>query len=78
MPPVDIPTPSKTGRLAKDPVCRRLSGLLQEPIRAGEFKAGQPFLTEREVGERFGVSRSSVDRRLRSGVAPLKPAHSRT
>ncbi|MGD0537350.1 MAG: GntR family transcriptional regulator [Verrucomicrobiota bacterium] len=59
-----MPTPLKTGRLVKDPVYRQLNGLLQGLIRDGEFKAGQQFLTEREVGERFGVSRVTANKAL--------------
>ena len=51
-------------RLVRDPVYQQLNGLLQGLIRAGEFKSGQQFLTEREVGERFGVSRVTANKAL--------------
>ena len=41
--------------LVRDPVYQQLNDLLQELIRSREFKAGQQFLTEREVAERFSV-----------------------
>jgi GntR family transcriptional regulator len=50
--------------LVKEPVYQQLNDLLQALIRRGEFKAGQQFLTEREVGERFGVSRVTANKAL--------------
>ena len=53
--------PSKPGRLVKEPVYQQLNDLLQGLIRRVEFKAGQQFLTKREVGERFEVSRVTAN-----------------
>ena len=64
MPPVDMQIPVRPKRLVRDPVYQQLNELLQGLIRAGEFKAGQRFLTEREVGERFGVSRVTANKAL--------------
>jgi len=64
MPPVDIQPKSAAGRLVREPVYQQLNDLLQELIRSGEFKAGQQFLTERGVGERFGVSRVTANKAL--------------
>ncbi len=64
MPQVDTHMPSRPGRLVKEPVYQQLNDLLQALIRRGEFKAGQQFLTEREVGERFGVSRVTANKAL--------------
>jgi len=50
--------------LVRDPVYQQLNDLLQELIRSGAFKAGQQFLTEREVAERFGVSRVTANKAL--------------
>ena len=50
--------------LVRDPVYQQLNDLLQELIRSREFKAGQQFLTEREVAERFGVSRVTANKAL--------------
>ena len=59
------PSPSgKTKHLVKDPVYQQLNQLLQGLIRDGEFKAGQQFLTEREVGQRFGISRVTANKAL--------------
>lgn len=64
MPPV-LPTSTPPPRqLVRDPVYRQLNDLLQGLIRDGEFQAGQQFLTEREVGERFGVSRATANKAL--------------
>lgn len=52
------------GRLVRDPVYRQLNELLQCLIRDGEFQTGQQFLTEREVSERFGVSRVTANKAL--------------
>jgi GntR family transcriptional regulator len=43
---------------------QQLNDLLQEIIRNGDFKVGQQFLTEREVAERFGVSRVTANKAL--------------
>lgn len=64
MPPVNHAAPTKPGGLVRDPVYQQLNQLLQGLIRAGEFKPGQQFLTEREVGERFGISRVTANKAL--------------
>ncbi len=64
MPPVDIPKANPRDRLVRDPVYQQLNHLLQRLIREGEFKPGQQFLTEREVSERFGVSRVTANKAL--------------
>lgn len=64
MPPA-LPSIADSARqLVRDPVYRQLNDLLQGLIRGGEFKPGQQFLTEREVGERFGVSRATANKAL--------------
>jgi GntR family transcriptional regulator len=50
--------------LVRDPVYQQLNDLLQGLINQGEFKAGQQFLTEREVAERFAVSRVTANKAL--------------
>ncbi len=55
---------SSSRALVREPVYQQLNELLQELIRSGEFKGGQQFLTEREVGERFGVSRVTANKAL--------------
>lgn len=64
MPQVDMPNLANRGRLVRDPVYQQLNELLQQLIRNGEFTAGQQFLTEREIGERFGVSRVTANKAL--------------
>ncbi len=46
-----------------DPIYRQLSATLLELIRA-EFAVGDQFLTERQVSERFGISRTTVNKAL--------------
>ncbi len=64
MPPAAIPKANPRDRLVRDPVYQQLNHLLQRLIREGEFKPGQQFLTEREVSERFGVSRVTANKAL--------------
>jgi GntR family transcriptional regulator len=65
MPPTHtISVPVKPRTLMRDPVYQQLNDLLRELIRHGEFKAGQQFLTEREVAERFSVSRVTANKAL--------------
>jgi GntR family transcriptional regulator len=54
---------TETG-LVKAPLYQQLNELLKGLIRAGEFPPGRQFLTEREVGERFGVSRVTANKAL--------------
>jgi GntR family transcriptional regulator len=65
MPQDNRSSPSVKSRvLVRDPVYQQLNDLLQELIRSGEFKVGQQFLTEREVAERFRVSRVTANKAL--------------
>lgn len=64
MPPGDMHASGDTERLVRDPIYQQLNGLLHKLIREGEFKPGQQFLTEREVSERFGVSRVTANKAL--------------
>lgn len=65
MPPVHPHPPvSRATSLVRDPVYQQLNQLLQGLIRDGEFKPGQQFLTEREVGQRFGISRVTANKAL--------------
>ncbi len=56
--------PIKPQTLVRNPVYQQLNDLLRELIRNGEFKAGQQFLTEREVAARFNVSRVTANKAL--------------
>jgi GntR family transcriptional regulator len=55
--------------LVKTPVYQQLNALLRESIRQGEFAPGDRFLTERQVCERFGVSRATANKAISNLVA---------
>lgn len=55
--------------LVKTPVYQQLNLLLRDLIRQGEFEAGAQFLTERQICERFGVSRATANKALSNLVA---------
>jgi GntR family transcriptional regulator len=55
--------------LVRDPIYCQLNDLLRNLLRTGEFAAGGQFLTERQVGERFGVSRATANKALSTLVA---------
>jgi GntR family transcriptional regulator len=55
--------------LVKTPVYQQLNALLRELIRAGEFQPGAQFLTERQICERFDVSRATANKALSNLVA---------
>jgi GntR family transcriptional regulator len=55
--------------LVKTPVYQQLNVLLRELIRRGEFAPGQQFLTERQICERFEVSRATANKALSNLVA---------
>jgi len=54
--------------LVREPIYRQLNEALRGLIRSGEVKPGAQFLTEREVVERFGVSRPTANKALASLV----------
>jgi GntR family transcriptional regulator len=56
-------------RLIKAPIYRQLNQLLRDLIREGEFKVNDQFLTERQICERFGVSRATANKVLSTLVA---------
>jgi GntR family transcriptional regulator len=53
----------------KTPVYQQLNVLLRDLLRKGEFKPGDRFLTERQVSERFGVSRATANKALSNLVS---------
>ena len=55
--------------LVKDPLYFQLNDRLRGLIRMGEFKTGAQFLTERQVGERFGISRATANKALSNLVS---------
>jgi GntR family transcriptional regulator len=56
------------GRLNRNPLYRQLKGILEELVKSDEFKVGEQFLTERQVAERFDVSRVTANKALSSLV----------
>jgi GntR family transcriptional regulator len=59
-------TPDK---LVRDPVYKQLNDALRRLISSGEFTRGAKFLSEREIGERFSVSRATANKALSTLVA---------
>ena len=55
--------------LVREPIYQQLNDALRELIRSGEIKPGTQFLTEREVGKRFAVSRPTANKALASLVS---------
>jgi GntR family transcriptional regulator len=55
--------------LVRDPIYHQLNRLLRGLLRGGEFATGQQFLTERQVSERFAVSRATANKALSNLVA---------
>lgn len=57
--------------LVRHPIYQQLHDLLLESLRS-DYRPGSRFLTEREVGSRFGVSRATANKALASLVAEGK------
>jgi len=55
--------------LVKEPVYHQLNARLRQMIVSGDCPAGGKFLTERQVCERFGVSRVTANKALSNLVA---------
>ncbi len=55
--------------LIRDPIYKQLNDALRSLITSGEFKIGAKFLSEREIGERFSVSRATANKALSTLVA---------
>ncbi|NOZ21663.1 MAG: GntR family transcriptional regulator [Planctomycetes bacterium] len=58
-----------TARLVKKPVYQQLNAALRQMIASGEVRAGQKFLSEREIGRRFKVSRATANKAVSNLVA---------
>jgi GntR family transcriptional regulator len=56
-------------RLVKAPIYQQLNQLLRDLIREGEFEINDQFLTERQICERFDVSRATANKALSNLVA---------
>ena len=68
MPPSRPPTQSAQTPIMRDPIYQQLNERLRAMIRGGEARPGGKFPTEREVAERFGVSRVTANKALSSLV----------
>lgn len=55
--------------LVKDPIYYQVNTLLREIIRTEEFHKGDKFLTERQICERFDISRATANKALSNLVA---------
>lgn len=55
--------------LVKQPIYQQLNEALRGLLGSGEFKTGARFLTEREVSERFEVSRATANKALSNLVS---------
>lgn len=56
-------------RLVREPIYQQLNQALRERIRSGEFGVGDQFLTERQIGEQFNVSRATANKALSNLVS---------
>jgi GntR family transcriptional regulator len=55
--------------LTREPIYQQLNQLLRALVRSEEFPVGGQFLTERQVSERFRVSRATANKALSNLVA---------
>jgi GntR family transcriptional regulator len=55
--------------LTREPIYQQLNHLLRSLVRSQEFPVGGQFLTERQVSERFQVSRATANKALSNLVA---------
>jgi GntR family transcriptional regulator len=55
--------------LVKQPIYQQLNEALRGMLGSGEFKTGSRFLTEREISERFDVSRATANKALSNLVS---------
>jgi len=55
--------------LNREPIYQQLNQLLRSLVRSTEFPVGEQFLTERQVSERFEVSRATANKALSNLVA---------
>jgi GntR family transcriptional regulator len=55
--------------LTRDPIYFQVNARLRDMIRRGEFAPGTQFLTERQISERFSISRSTANKALSNLVS---------
>jgi DNA-binding GntR family transcriptional regulator len=56
-------------RLIREPIYQQLNRALRDLLRSGEFEVGEQFLTERQIGGRFDVSRATANKALSNLVS---------
>ncbi len=56
-------------KIVKDPIYQQLNQALCEMIHNGEYQSGDQFLTERQISERYEVSRATANKALSSLVS---------
>jgi GntR family transcriptional regulator len=56
-------------QIVRAPIYQQLNQALRDLLREGEFKEGDQFLTERQICERFDVSRATANKALSNLVA---------
>lgn len=56
-------------KLIRSPLYVQLKQILTELVKSDEFKLGDKFLTERQISERFDVSRATANKALSSLVS---------
>ncbi|HUI69200.1 MAG TPA: GntR family transcriptional regulator [Spirochaetia bacterium] len=55
--------------LVREPVYQQLSSALKQMLISGEHKVGDKFLTEREICQRFAVSRTTANKAISNMVS---------
>jgi DNA-binding GntR family transcriptional regulator len=55
---------SDARQLVREPMYQQMNEILRELLRGGEFAEGDQFLTERQIAERFQVSRPTANKVL--------------
>lgn len=63
------PAAMASDSLVRDPIYQQLTRRLRDLITSGEFPPSSQFLTERQVGERFGISRITANKALAALVS---------
>jgi GntR family transcriptional regulator len=56
-------------KLVREPIYQQLNNELRDELRSGTYPVGTQFLTERQIAERFAVSRITANKALSSLVA---------
>lgn len=62
-------TTTDAKRLVREPMYQQMNEILRALLKSGEFAGGAQFLTERQIAERFQVSRPTANKVLGGMVA---------